>query len=101
VYIGLPDNPQFMGALEPQSVAEKINESIGPSGENRDYLLHLEAALNDLSRDSHDQHVSDLARRVRALPPPTRATRSPPRWGNALHKVSSVEEQEEIEKPDS
>jgi len=31
VYIGMPDNPQFQGALNPQDVATKINESIGPS----------------------------------------------------------------------
>ena len=31
VYIGMPDNPQFLGALDPQDVAKKINESIGPS----------------------------------------------------------------------
>jgi hypothetical protein len=101
VYIGLPNNPQFMGALEPQSVAEKINASIGPSGENRDYLLHLEAALNDLSDDSHDQHVSDLARRVRALPSPIRTPGSQLPSENTLHKINSVEEQKEIEEQDS
>lgn len=31
VYIGLPDNAQFLGALDPQDVAMRINESIGPS----------------------------------------------------------------------
>lgn len=31
VYIGMPDNPQFLGAADPLDVAKKINESIGPS----------------------------------------------------------------------
>jgi cation transport protein ChaC len=31
VYIGMPDNPQFLGAADPHDVARKINESIGPS----------------------------------------------------------------------
>lgn len=31
VYIGLPGNPQFLGALDPHDVATKINGSIGPS----------------------------------------------------------------------
>lgn len=69
VYIGMPDNPQFLGALEPQAVAEKINESKGPSGENREYLLNLETALVELSKESRDEHISDLARRVRAMSP--------------------------------
>ena len=64
VYIGLPDNPQFLGALSQEDVAEKINQSIGPSGENREYLLQLEEALLQLSPSSQDEHISDLARRV-------------------------------------
>ncbi|KAJ4519483.1 hypothetical protein HRR81_001405 [Exophiala dermatitidis] len=97
VYIGMPDNPQFLGALPPQEIAETINASIGPSGENRDYLLHLEQALNELSSDSGDEHVTDLARRVRALPPPVRAS-SMPTPEHALKIVNSTEEQEEVEK---
>ncbi|KIW48174.1 hypothetical protein, variant [Exophiala oligosperma] len=97
VYIGMPDNPQFLGALHPQDVAETINSSIGPSGENREYLLHLEKALESLSNDSHDEHITDLARRVRALLPPDRTI--PLHMStHALKRVSSTEEQEEIEK---
>jgi len=98
VYIGMPDNPQFLGALPPQDIAETINASVGPSGENREYLLHLEQALEDLSPDSHDEHISDLARRVRVLTPPSQTSRPAPGPDNALRKVSSTEEQEEIEK---
>jgi len=94
----MPDNPQFLGALPPQEIAETINASIGPSGENRDYLLHLEQALEDLSTDSHDEHISDLARRVRALTPPTQTSPSAPALDNTLRRVGSTEEQEEIEK---
>lgn len=67
VYIGLPDNPQFLGPQDPQALAEHIVKSRGPSGENRDYLYHLEAALNGLSEESGDEHVSDLARRCREV----------------------------------
>lgn len=69
VYIGMPDNPQFLGALDPQEVALTINESKGPSGENREYLLNLEHALLELSPDSRDDHITDLARRVRTMKP--------------------------------
>lgn len=98
VYIGMPDNPQFLGALNPQDIAERINQSIGPSGENREYLLRLEESLKALSAESGDAHISDIARRVRSMEPPQadRFQENPP--GIAMHKVSSTEEQEEIEK---
>lgn len=67
VYIGLPDNPQFLGPQDPQALAEKIVASRGPSGENRDYLYQLEEALRGLSEESADEHVFDLARRCREV----------------------------------
>jgi glutathione-specific gamma-glutamylcyclotransferase len=97
----MPDNPQFLGPLPLEDIAQTINASIGPSGENREYLLHLQDALERLSPESHDQHVTDLAKRVRALLPPTRASRpSLLPSDDALRKVNSTEEQEEIEKED-
>lgn len=98
VYIGMPDNPQFLGALDPQAVAEKINESIGPSGENREYLLQLDDALRILSSSSHDDHISDLARRVRSMTPPSRTKKQRRVSESGLKRISSTEEQEEIEK---
>jgi cation transport protein ChaC len=67
VYIGLPDNPQFLGPQDPQALAEKIVHSRGPSGENRDYLYQLEEALRGLSEESADEHVFDLAKRCREV----------------------------------
>ncbi|KAG9242398.1 ChaC-like protein-domain-containing protein [Calycina marina] len=67
VYIGTPENEQFMGPQEPQVLAEHIYRSIGPSGLNRDYLLSLETALNGLSPDSGDGHITELANRVREI----------------------------------
>jgi cation transport regulator ChaC len=67
VYIGLPSNPQFLGPQDPQALAEHIVNSRGPSGENRDYLYELETALDGLSPESGDEHVSDLARRCREV----------------------------------
>lgn len=67
VYIGLPENPQFLGPQDPQLLAEKITRSKGPSGENVEYLLMLEKALVELSDESGDDHVSDLASRCRAI----------------------------------
>ncbi|RMZ90797.1 hypothetical protein DV736_g1971, partial [Chaetothyriales sp. CBS 134916] len=98
VYIGMPDNPQFLGALHPQDVAAKINESIGPSGENSEYLLQLEAGLKSLSPESGDEHISDLARRVRTMATPARSSRQRRASAAGLQRVSSTQEQEEIEK---
>ena len=67
VYIGLPTNPQFLGAQRPEDVAEVIRRNRGPSGENSEYLFMLEAALKGLGEGSVDEHVNDLAVRVRAL----------------------------------
>lgn len=66
-YIGTPENPQFTGPQDVQNLAEHIYGSTGPSGPNRDYLLGLEMALNELSPESGDEHVTDLSNRVRAL----------------------------------
>ena len=98
VYIGMPDNPQFLGASPPADVATKINESLGPSGENREYLLQLDEALKTLSVSSHDEHIADLARRVRSMSPPVRSAKARRASENHLRRISSTEEQEEIEK---
>ncbi len=67
VYIGLPNNPQFMGVQEPDELARHIWRSRGPSGENSEYLFILEEALGGLGEESGDEHVQDLAKRVRAV----------------------------------
>lgn len=67
VYIGTPDNEQFVGVQDPQQLAEHIFRSEGPSGLNKDYLLSLDVALNELTPESGDVHIHDLAERVRAL----------------------------------
>ncbi|OBS26506.1 hypothetical protein FPOA_00449 [Fusarium poae] len=67
VYIGTPDNEQFVGPQDPQKLAEHIFRSQGPSGPNKDYLLSLDTALSELAPDSGDVHIHDLAHRVREL----------------------------------
>jgi cation transport protein ChaC len=67
VYIGLPENPQFLGPQDPEALARKILESKGPSGENREYLFNLETALLELSEESSDKHISDLVARCKKI----------------------------------
>ncbi|KAJ4397109.1 hypothetical protein N0V93_001333 [Gnomoniopsis smithogilvyi] len=67
VYIGTPDNDQFTGPQDIDALAAHIHRSEGPSGLNRAYLLSLDESLRELSPESGDEHVTDLAERVRAL----------------------------------
>lgn len=67
VYIGTPDNEQFVGPQDPDDLARHILHSEGPSGLNKDYLYGLHNALDELSPESGDHHISDLASRVKAL----------------------------------
>ncbi|KAH9235995.1 hypothetical protein K456DRAFT_1748563 [Colletotrichum gloeosporioides 23] len=103
VYIGTPDNDQFVGPQDPQKLAEHIYKSRGPSGLNIDYLLGLEKALDELSPESGDVHITDLSNRVRAiqaaatLPPGTGPDPADAADGE-FKQGSSVKEQEETEK---
>ncbi|KAI9849222.1 MAG: hypothetical protein M1838_000210 [Thelocarpon superellum] len=67
VYIGTPENPQFVGPQDPQRLAEHIFRSRGPSGENKEYLFMMAHSLDELCPANGDEHVRDLAQRVRRL----------------------------------
>lgn len=100
VYIGTPDNEQFVGPQDPQKLAEHIFHSQGPSGLNKDYLLSLDVALEELSPESSDHHISDLAHRVRGL---ERTVKDNDKVLNRMsssshHLKHSIEEAEEIER---
>lgn len=101
VYIGTPDNDQFMGPQDPQKLAEHIYRSVGPSGPNIDYLLSLDVALDSLSSESGDEHIKDLANRVRMIDQRAKGDKSHA-TGQAvdheLKKIGSTDEQEETEK---
>ncbi|KPM38060.1 hypothetical protein AK830_g8476 [Neonectria ditissima] len=101
VYIGTPDNEQFVGPQDPQTLAEHIFHSQGPSGLNKDYLLSLDVALQDLAVDSGDVHISDLARRVRGLEKNcdhSVKVLNPTPADHKFRQDASTEEAEEIEK---
>ena len=106
VYIGLPSNPQFLGPQDLDALARHILKSKGPSGDNREYLYMLETALEELSSESGDEHVRDLAARCKRLEAeghggPEVSKVEQVVHGEQLHKVGSTEEQEEVEKVES
>jgi len=62
VYIATPTNAAFLGAASEREIALHISGSHGPSGANRDYLLHLADALRQLGAD--DPHVFAIEREL-------------------------------------
>ncbi|KAG4033378.1 hypothetical protein MFRU_005g03860 [Monilinia fructicola] len=102
VYIGTPDNAQFTGPQEPQELAEHIWRSKGPSGLNRDYLWSLDIALDELSPESGDEHVKDLADRVRKMAESQLGIEAEASHtqvlDHELKKIASTDAQEETEK---
>lgn len=101
VYIGTPDNDQFMGPTDPQELAEHIHKSEGPSGLNKDYLLSLEIALDSLSDESGDGHIKDLATRVRLIEENAHVDVrkvTDQALEHERERVTSTDEQEETEK---
>ena len=76
VYVGLPENPQYVGLQDLDSLAAHILRSSGPSGPNKEYLYALEEALNGLIGSGadgvgldkdRDEHIFELAQRCRQL----------------------------------
>ena len=101
VYIGTPDNDQFVGPQDPQKLAEHIYKSVGPSGPNIDYLLSLEIALDGLSPESGDGHVKDLASRIREIERDAHIDAKQAVdevMDHEFKRVRSTDEQEETEK---
>lgn len=62
VYIATEDNAAFLGPAPEAEIARHIASSHGPSGANRDYLLHLADALRAMQRD--DPHVFEIERQL-------------------------------------
>ena len=110
VYIGLPNNPQFVGPQDPRKLAMHIWRSKGPSGDNKEYLYMLDKALQDLDRGSGDKHVEDLVARVKAieekqvrkegvgLGADIGEDEAAKAIGTGITKIGSADEQEEVEK---
>lgn len=63
VYIGSPDNPNYLGPADSVQIARQIQESRGPSGPNDEYVLRLAEALRDIGAD--DPHVFEIERLLR------------------------------------
>lgn len=65
VYIAAEHNPEFLGEASEEEIARHIAQAEGPSGPNRDYLLHLAQALREM--DEVDHHVFEIERYLKDL----------------------------------
>jgi len=97
VYIGTPDNEQFVGPQDPQKLAAHIHKSEGPSGLNKEYLWNLETALDQLSPESGDGHIKDLSDRARKLEENFH-TQHLPSHEDVHNNLKGDDELEEVEK---
>lgn len=71
VYLAAEGNEAFLGPADDEAIVRQIARARGPSGANRDYLLHLARALRELG--TQDEHVHGLERRLLALSGPAEA----------------------------
>ncbi|GAB2802142.1 gamma-glutamylcyclotransferase [Halomonas shantousis] len=65
VYIAAEDNEAWLGPAPERDIARQIARSSGPSGPNRDYLLHLAVALREMGHE--DTHVFTLERHLQEI----------------------------------
>ncbi|GED21537.1 gamma-glutamylcyclotransferase [Halomonas halmophila] len=65
VYIATEHNAAFLGEAPLEAMARQIATAQGPSGPNRDYLLNLDDALNQLGVE--DTHIRELAHQLRQV----------------------------------
>ena len=58
-YIGLPDNPYYLGPTPEHLIAETIFQSTGPSGTNLDYFMNLKRFLDQ--KEIEEAHIRVIA----------------------------------------
>ncbi|KAG2354575.1 ChaC-like protein [Suillus spraguei] len=66
-YVGRPDNPSFIGSEPLEELAQRIWASVGPSGQNKEYLYRLAESVRQLAPASYDSHLFALEERLREL----------------------------------
>ncbi|XYI03248.1 gamma-glutamylcyclotransferase [Sorangium sp. So ce1128] len=89
VYMATPDNPDYLGAASLAAIAAQVLASHGPSGSNVEYVLRLAEALAAMNAD--DEHVSELARLVRASEQALNARPDRPTDGRSAHRTPRIE----------
>lgn len=58
VYIGTPENPNYLGPETTKRIAAQVVDATGPSGPNYEYVLSLAEALREI--EAYDPHVFEI-----------------------------------------
>lgn len=90
VYVGLPDNPAFIGPEPIDELAERIFTTTGSSGRNDEYLLRLADAVRELGDHVKDSYLFDLEARVLALRQQDAAARGLSTWEPPLPTPEAI-----------
>ncbi|XP_039254734.1 putative glutathione-specific gamma-glutamylcyclotransferase 2 [Styela clava] len=65
IYIGTPDNPNFIGPETLHEISDVIVNAVGPSGPNVEYLLNLAEFVKTYIPEDKDSHLFGLEQLVR------------------------------------
>ena len=65
VYIGTPENPNYLGPEATERIVAQVVTSAGPSGPNYEYVLRLAEALREIG--AHDPHVFEIENFVKKI----------------------------------
>lgn len=63
-YHATADNPEFLGQASVADIVAQVLSAAGPSGQNIEYVLHLDRALKELG--ASDAHVGEIAAVLRS-----------------------------------
>ncbi len=63
IYVGTPENPNYLGPADIGAIACQVKASRGPSGPNDEYVLRLAETLREMGVD--DPHVFDIEELIR------------------------------------
>ncbi|MBI77500.1 MAG: gamma-glutamylcyclotransferase [Rhodospirillaceae bacterium] len=65
IYIGKPDNPNYLGPEKSEKIAEQVINARGASGPNAQYVYRLADALRNIGAE--DPHVFEIERMVKDI----------------------------------
>eukprot|EP01087_Luapelamoeba_hula_P025054 TRINITY_DN9766_c0_g1_i1.p1 TRINITY_DN9766_c0_g1~~TRINITY_DN9766_c0_g1_i1.p1 ORF type:complete len:197 (-),score=19.63 TRINITY_DN9766_c0_g1_i1:38-628(-) len=69
LYRATDTNPEYLGKAPALDIAKQISNSVGPSGKNIEYFLHLLQAMQNMGVD--DGHLVKIHQHITGLPPAT------------------------------
>ncbi|KCV68370.1 hypothetical protein H696_05286 [Fonticula alba] len=68
IYVATEDNPEYLGPDSEESIANQIAHSVGPSGDNSEYLFQLQnwTIQHPKTRCAHIDRLCELVRAIQS-----------------------------------